>query len=113
MPRKPSNLTTPQANDIARHFLGPDWQARGYLSGGEKCYAVFNPTIGSRFLGPTWRTAFRRAGVWQLLKPRPQFTAHEDRLMDGEICVGVLYSRNFAIRTANALNAYEPDRRGL
>jgi len=41
-----------------------------------------------------------------------EFVAVGRVIMLGKYCVGRMKSRTYAIRTANALNAYQPDRRG-
>lgn len=105
MPRN-NELTTDQANDLARHLLGPGWRAEGSSAG---CYLFNgnNPKSG----GGTWRAAFRSAGVnWPA---RPQFVAIKDRVMLRGECVAVACSITFARRAANALNEYEPDQRGV
>lgn len=107
MTRK-SDLTTAQAQDLAHHFLGPDWHT--YRTMPEEFCLLHTPTR-QRIYAPTWRAVFRIAGV--KLPVRPQFAAAKDRIMRGDKCVGVMASPTFAVRAANALNEYEPDRRGL
>ena len=40
------------------------------------------------------------------------FVAVKDHVMRGKEVMGRMVSHNFAVRTANALNRYEPDSRG-
>lgn len=116
MPRR-SELTTEQANDLTRYFLGPDWHAER-PSDQSPCFLIYHSPLSigglgtSRsYRGPTWRAAFRAAGF----KPpsRPQFVAQKERVMMKDKCVAVACSATFAARTANALNEYDPDSRGL
>jgi hypothetical protein len=41
------------------------------------------------------------------------FVAVDRVIMLGSYCVGRMKSKNYAIRTANALNAYKPNDRGV
>lgn len=110
MPRN-NELTTDQANDLARHLLGPGWRA--YRTPADECGLVGSPNSSKqwRFLADTWRAVFRSAGVkWPA---RPQFVAIKDRVMLKGECVAVACSITFARRAANALNEYEPDQRGV
>lgn len=104
-----SEFTESQATDLARHFLG-----RGWIGGtdGAHFWVIRNAgTVRLVHAGKSWREAFRKAGV--KLPVRRNFVAIEERVMDGDKCVAVASSPTFARRTANALNEYEPDRRGL
>ena len=52
---------------------------------------------------------------WQKENMHPPilFVAVDRVIMYGKICVGRMKSRNFAIRTANALNEYTPNKKGV
>lgn len=112
MPPRKNDLSVSQATDLAHYFLGPDWRVFTTLAG-ERCLTVdtLNQPNYQRHYAYTWRAVFRLAGV--NLPVRPQFSPQKDRIMQGDKCVAVACSPNFATRTANALNEYEPDRRGL
>jgi hypothetical protein len=105
-----SDLTESQATDLAHYFLGPGW-----IAGTDQSvhYWVIRNTGIVRLMhsGRNWREAFRKAGV--KLPVRPQFSPQKNRVMEGDRCVAVACSSTFATRTANALNEYEPNRRGL
>lgn len=62
------------------------------------------------FSGPTWRAAFRAAGI--KLPYRIRYASVGPRVLLGADQVAVCRSASFAVRTAAALNAYEPDARG-
>lgn len=109
MTRK-SDLTDAQAQDLAHHFLGRRWKVHEAYPPVRSEFFIYAPD-GRSFRGSSWRAVFRIAGV--KLPARPQFAAVKDRLMRGDKCVGVMASPTFAARTANALNEYEPNRRGL
>lgn len=106
-----TELTTAQADDMARYLLGPGWRA--YRTPAAECGLVGMPNSKAtwRFLGGSWRAVFRSAGV--KLPVRPKFIASKERVMMKGKCVAVACSSNFAERTANALNEYEPDQRGV
>jgi hypothetical protein len=111
-----SDLTLAQAQDLARHFLGPEYVATSprFPDARVVCRLIWHDPAGGPFHyhdAPTWRAVFRLAGV--KLPVRPQFVAVKDRIMRYTNCVGVMASPTFAARTANALNEYEPDRHGL
>lgn len=116
MSRK-SELTTLQINDLAHYFLGPEWwcfKTIGHsipMGAGEYCLRVHSGTLQRTFYAPTLRAVFRAAGV--KLPVRPQFDVQGDRVMQGEKWIANACSRTFATRIVNALNEYEPDRRGL
>jgi hypothetical protein len=104
-----NEFTEGQATDLARYFLGPGWIGG---TDGTHYWLIRNVgTIRPMQTGRSWREAFRKAGV--KLPVRRNFVAIEERVMDGDKCVAVASSPTFARRTANALNEYEPDRRGL
>lgn len=101
-----TEITTPQAQDLARHFLGSNWDA--WTRDDE----FFLSHIGGPgyFVANSWRKVFRLAGV--PLPARRHF-AHVGRTVkNGRESVAECYSNSMAERIANALNAYTPDRRG-
>ena len=107
MAKNDLDFTVEQASDLARHFLGPSWYAR-LLCG-------YAPLLGSAeagmvHTGTSWRSVFRAAGV--KLPYRPKFSSVGKRVVKGDDTVALCSSNSFAERTANALNAYEPDPRG-
>jgi hypothetical protein len=103
------DFTLAQANDLARHFLGPDWKAEytGAIKGDR--YSLEGPH--TLIDGDSWRAVFRAAGVQ--LPLRPQYVAQGVRVMlaDRAICSAV--SNTLAKRIAAALNNHTPDRRGI
>jgi hypothetical protein len=105
----PSDLTEAQASDLARYFLGRGWIAS---TDGTLYWVVRNTgLVRSIHSAPSWREAFRNAGV--KLPTRPRYTAHGPRVMleDCAICTAV--TNTMAKRIAGALNEYVPDRRGI
>jgi len=109
-----SPLTVSQSRDLARYFLGPGWSAVFYFYAGREVYELAAGPLsafdGLVYAGPSWRSAFRAAGV--KLPSRPQFASVGRRIMAGNEEVATCRSGNFAVRTANALNCYEPNSRG-
>lgn len=105
-----NELTTAQATDLARYFLGPDWRAGwdGTPSDPEPCFLT---NRAQTFVGSSWRDVFRAAGV--KLPSRSRFTAHGTSVMHEEETVATARSSNFAQRIAAALNNHRPNRRGI
>lgn len=109
MPTPDNDFTQSQAEDLAKYFMGSSWTAFMGVGIGDR-FLLLDTGSACTFYAPTWRAAFRAAGV--KLPYRPRFASIGPRvLFDGEQ-VAVCKSGNFATRTANALNAYEPDSRG-
>ena len=52
-------------------------------------------------------------GIRKAHKEATEFVAVDRVVMLGSYCVGRMKSKNYAIRTANALNAYKPNSRGV
>lgn len=104
-----NDFTAAQAQDLARHFLGGiEWIA--YIDDmGVPCI-IQSVNSGQYYGALSWRAAFRAAGV--KLPYRPRFASIGPRVLLGADQVAVCKSANFAVRTAAALNAYEPDAKG-
>lgn len=104
-----TEITTAQANDLARYFLGPKWWAindrQGIVCLGD------GPRSSPRFMGSGWRDVFRAAGV--KLPSRSRFTAQGTSVMQDAEPVATARSATYAKRIANALNKHTPDRRGI
>jgi len=101
-----NNFTVDQATDLAKYFLGPQWYA--WTMGG-LCI------LGTREAGivataPSWREAFRRVNVH--LPLRPQFVVSGLRVMLRDKAACTAASKTMAQRICNALNEYQPSRRG-
>ena len=52
-------------------------------------------------------------GISKAHKAATEFVAVDRVIMLGSYCVGRMKSKTYAIRTANALNAYKPNSRGV
>jgi len=107
MPRK-LDFNESQAQDLATCFLGPGWVARYYLAAQTCILSLADPR--TMYQADNWRSAFRAAGVKLPYRVTFASTGKHVHQAGGLVCV--CKSANFAVRTANALNAYEPDDRG-
>ena len=107
----PSEFTVDQARDLARYFLGSEWDATNLGTPGVPVWRLFRLDPFIYHDGSSWREAFRLAGV--KLPMRPRYTAQGSRVMmeDRAICTAV--TNTMAKRIAGALNEYVPDRRGI
>lgn len=101
------DFTEAQAEDLARYFLGRSSSA---CIREDKCILIYMKTLVHTASGATWREAFRAAGV--KLPYRLKFSNVGRRVVRGADQVAICNSNSFAERTANALNAYQPDARG-
>lgn len=106
------DFTLEQANDLARHFLGPDWTAT-FLSLSKAPYMLRKETkpLGVVCQGESWREVFRLAGA--RLPFRPQYVAKGTSVMFGATAICTAPSNTLAKRIAAALNNHIPDRRGI
>jgi hypothetical protein len=106
------DFTLAQANDLARYFLGPDWEAVFLALGFAPCMLRKNTKpLGVSLQGPNWRSVFRMAGV--NLPLRSQHVAQGTSVMFREKAVCTAVSGTMAKRIAAALNNHIPDRRGI
>jgi hypothetical protein len=104
------DFTLDQANDLARYFLGPDWQA-GYFSPDRHGDMLYLEGPHTLLEGGSWRDLFRAAGV--RLPLRPQYVARGTSVMFGATAICTAPSNTLAKRIAASLNAHIPDRRGI
>ncbi len=102
----PADFTLPQANDLAKHFLGKDWFALQFVDR----VMLTSDGLGAH-AGDSWRAVFRAAGVH--LPLRPQFVAKTTSVLFREKAVCTAVSATMAKRIAAALNEHITDRRGI
>lgn len=108
----PPDFTLHQANDLARHFLGPDWKAFFLPLSKSPCILrKETKPFGVVCQGENWREVFRFAGA--RLPLRPQFVAKGLRVMRSDQAACTATSNTMAKRIAAALNEHIPDRRGI
>lgn len=98
-----AELTTSQAADLARYFLGPGWSVSTLPQpgGGKLCLLVSFPSLKT-FQGSGWRSAFRAAGV--CLPYRVTFVQVGARVMLGDRLIASCCSNTYAARIRDALN---------
>ena len=112
MPKQPE-YTIDQADDLAKHFLGPEWIAQESSQYGKSYYSVRlakhkwakMPPLGESFVGESWREAFRHAGV--KLPLRPRYANVGLRVLAGPNEIAVCHTNSPADRIARALNKLE------
>ncbi len=104
------DFTVPQATDLARYYLGSGWFALSKSSGESTFNYMLTSDGAGAFIGKSWRSVFRDAGVKLPYKPR--FSSVGKRILRAGDQVAVAVSGNLAERIANALNEYEPGARG-
>jgi hypothetical protein len=102
----PPDFTRAQVNDLAHHFLGPDWFG---IQLKDQCMLSSNGH--GVYVRNGWRETFRAAGVE--LPLRPQYVAKGTSVMMGEKAICTAVSNTLAKRIAAALNNHIPDRRGI
>lgn len=105
----PSDFTLAQADDLARYFLGPDWEADIAPDEVAPIFILRKDHLVCR--GRGWREVFRTAGVYLPLRLRYVAWGVRVMLADRAICTAV--SNTLAKRIAAALNNHFPDRRGI
>jgi hypothetical protein len=94
-----TELTSPQATDLAHYFLGPNWCSYQQGTFGPCCIAgpsgVFHIAAG-------WRAVFRLAGV--KLPCRPRYVAIGRRVIFSGKTISSWHSNSLALKESKRLN---------
>lgn len=102
-----TDLTSPQATDLARYFLDQQWRAYRW---GDRFALDGDPPNSfppvHLHIARSWRLAFRAAGV--KLPTRPQYANTANRVMLNGEAIATCASNNLARRITLLLNRHAP-----